>query len=323
MKTSFRCVSCVSSSCSFPLKGSLSSSSMSVGFHASPSASFASSPSLGRHATSLMPFSSTYLLRSVSGSCSGRSSSSFLVGGGGTHVRHMATDPQARWLERINSIGMVVEPYEMPKPPQPIMSWFTPAGWSERATRMRSAWFNNTALFTLWRRLPGGFADRQFKLTVLESYSEIYRAIARGNLAPVRRLITDKQYEKIIKEIQARRGRGVPPLVWNADYESSDAPWGACSIVRARAMPIIPGRIDTTYAQLTVRVASKHRVLPAPKATARHAKGVDSGVDSAAAASAAAVETFVEDFWVFEIAVGDAVRSKENSRWRLLERLTL
>lgn len=244
--------------------------------------------------------------------------------------------PETALIERYRSLGRALDPYKRPPPPQNIASWFTGDGWRERSKRLTNTFQNGNTIVHLWRKLPG-FGIGAFKAEALGIYCSVHRAMAEGDVKSVQDLLTDNMLISLQNETAQRLKRGVPPLIWRTDFEAqgvdvAQAAGTVASVVHGRLIPIVGQRDDTVFAQLTVLVKCKHRVLPAPEATAKHAPKPGGKAkakaapppppppSSAEAASAAAVEVAVEDHWVFEAPVGQAVRTP-TSRWRLVDRL--
>ena len=218
----------------------------------------------------------------------------------GTNVQHVQRTLKVTDLA---SPELLAEPYTGPRPSLPFLtSWFTPAGWRARYHNVLREIKNLYALARCTKDISG-FSMKTFKTEVLDLYRNVNSLFAAGELTLLKRQATGKCFGLMKKEIKVRQSGGKWSKVqWGLAEEPrlSDV-----ELLQARLLALDPNNAKTHFAQLTVRIKTKH-TFAAYDRKGRLVKG-----DPEASVG-------VEDTWVVERALVNP-----DGRWVLAARLTI
>mmetsp|Transcript_32105 Transcript_32105/g.91034 ORF Transcript_32105/g.91034 Transcript_32105/m.91034 type:complete len:215 (+) Transcript_32105:629-1273(+) len=201
----------------------------------------------------------------------------------------------------VASPEMIAEIYQGPKPRQPLISWFTVAGWKERYQRIIGEIKNLYALARCTKDIKG-FSMRTFKTDVLELYKKINEHFAAGELTLLRRQTTGQCFGLMKRELKARDKANWGKVSWGLAEEPrlSDL-----ELVQGRMLALDPNNPKTHFVQMTVKFSTKHKFA----AYDRKGKLVAGKPE----------EVFpVQEFWVLERPLANP-----EGRWLLAARLTL
>jgi len=197
------------------------------------------------------------------------------------------------------SPGLLAEPYRGDPPALPWSALVTYSGWQTRWGR----WMGSLrSMYTLARctRDISGFGLQDFKIEATGLYRDLNELIAAGDKQAMRRLVTEKMYSLLKKEVQHREQGGWHRMEWGMKRlpEPKDV-----SIVQGRLIQADESDQSMAFAQLTCRIQSQQTF-------AAYGKG------GKLVAGQPGEEIDVVDHWVFE-----RMLKRPNRKWTVAGRL--
>lgn len=197
------------------------------------------------------------------------------------------------------SPGLLAEPYRGDPPALPWSALVTYSGWQTRWGR----WMGSLrSMYTLARctRDISGFGLQDFKIEATGLYRDLNELIAAGDKQAMRRLVTEKMYSLLKKEVQHREQGGWHRVEWGMKRlpEPKDV-----SIVQGRLIQADESDQSMAFAQLTCRIQSQQTF-------AAYGKG------GKLVAGQPGEEIDVVDHWVFE-----RMLKRPNRKWTVAGRL--
>ncbi|KAK8936441.1 hypothetical protein KSP39_PZI012360 [Platanthera zijinensis] len=192
--------------------------------------------------------------------------------------------------------GSVLEP-ESAKPPEPVyQKWFTPSGW--RRTKEDLIFEMKTAYCIATLRKKKGYSKKQFYQNAVTLYKEINTVMAKGDIASLRKTVTEKMYSTLKNELKRRES------MWRRVHWELIEPLDRIRTLRARMIALDKNDLDKAFVQLTVEFLAKQRF-----------EAYDS--TGSVVAGDKNKEVLVRDIWVFERSLFQA-----GADWRLCARLS-
>ncbi len=210
-----------------------------------------------------------------------------------------AAPEQGRMQVEVASPGLLAEPYRGEPPPLPWSALFTRSGWQTRWGRWIGSLRSMYTLARCTRDIPG-FGLHDFKIEASGLYRGLNELIAAGDKPAMRRLVTEKMYSLLKKEVQQREQGG-----WHR------VDWGMKQLPEPKDISVVQGRLiqadesdqSLAFAQLTCRIQSR-------QTCAVYGKG------GKLVSGEPGVEVEVVDHWVFE-----RLLKRPSAKWSVAARL--
>ena len=210
-----------------------------------------------------------------------------------------AAPEQGKMQVEVASPGLLAEPYRGDPVPLPWSALFTRSGWQTRWGRWIGSLRSMYTLARCTRDIPG-FGLHDFKVEVSGLYRGLNERIAAGDKPAMRRLVTEKMYSLLKKEVQQRERGGWHRVDWGMKQppEPKDI-----AVVQGRLIQADESDQSLAFAQLTCRIQSR-------QTCAVYGKG------GRLVSGEPGVEVEVVDHWVFE-----RLLKRPSAKWSVAARL--
>lgn len=199
------------------------------------------------------------------------------------------------------SSNLIAEPYKGPKKRQPVSSYFTPSGWSERWKRWKDYMKSTYSLSKLKKKMKQ-WNLKEFKMDALDVYMETCEALACGDINTLRRHTTPPIFSDMKKQLRQRQYGGWKRIEWTLKKKPD---LYEMELVQARVIAADPKDDRSAFVQLTVKIPSTQTFAAYDDKGKLVAGNPDEQIS-------------VVDHWVFEVPL-----ASDTLKWRVAGRLSI